>query len=133
VPFKLRTGCSEHAFCLIAVLISILARTLRAQTSGGKDTYPSTSVSSFALCGQSTNPSSLSSNVFAQDGSNPINSGAGASNQRNDWVHSWMRKVDEARASHLILSRSSVAPHVTLVEQYRYDMSWQQDPSGAVP
>ncbi len=45
-------------------------------------------------------------------------------------MHSWMRKVDEARASQPHFVSPIVTTHVMLVEQYRYDMYWQQDPMG---
>ena len=51
------------------------------------------------------------------------------SNQ-NDWVHAWMRKADEARASQPHFVSPIVTTHVMLVQQYRFDMSWQQDPTG---
>ena len=47
----------------------------------------------------------------------------------SDWVHTWMRKVDEARASQPHFVSPIVTTHVMLVQQYRYDMSWQQDPA----
>ena len=47
-----------------------------------------------------------------------------------DWVHRWLRKVDEARASQPHFVSPIVTTHVILVQQYRYDMSWQQDPAG---
>ncbi len=47
----------------------------------------------------------------------------------NDWVHAWMRKADEARASQPHFVSPIVTTHVMLVQQYRYDMSWQQDPA----
>jgi len=40
-----------------------------------------------------------------------------------------MRKVDEARASQPHFVSPIVTTHVILVQQYRYDMSWQQDPA----
>jgi hypothetical protein len=53
-----------------------------------------------------------------------------SSHQQDDWVHSWMSNVDEARASQPHFVSPMVTTHVMLVQQYRYDMSWQQDPSG---
>jgi hypothetical protein len=47
----------------------------------------------------------------------------------SDWVHTWLRKVDEARASQPHFVSPIVTTHVILVQQYRYDMSWQQDPA----
>jgi hypothetical protein len=41
-----------------------------------------------------------------------------------------MRTVDKARASQPHFVSPIVTTHVLLVEQFRYDMSWQQDPAG---
>jgi hypothetical protein len=41
-----------------------------------------------------------------------------------------MRRVDEARAGQPHYVSPIVTTHVLLVQQYRYDMSWQQDPTG---
>ena len=38
--------------------------------------------------------------------------------------------MDEARDSHPHFVAPIVTTHVMLVQQYRYDMSWQQDPTG---
>ena len=53
-----------------------------------------------------------------------------AGSDQNDWVHRWMRTVDKARASQPHFVAPIVTTHVMLVEQYRYDMAWQQDPVG---
>jgi hypothetical protein len=59
-----------------------------------------------------------------------VNQGApGASNQ-GDWVQRWMQTVDEARASQPHFVAPIVTTHVVLVEQYRYDISRQQDGVG---
>jgi hypothetical protein len=47
-----------------------------------------------------------------------------------EWIRSWLRAVDTARASQPHFTAPIVTTHVILVQQYRYDMSWQQDPSG---
>jgi hypothetical protein len=49
---------------------------------------------------------------------------------QTDWVNSWLRRVDAARASQPHFTAPIVTTHVMLVQQYRYDMSWQQDTSG---
>jgi hypothetical protein len=41
-----------------------------------------------------------------------------------------MRKKDEARASQPRFVSPMATTHVMLVQQYRFDMSWQLDPSG---
>jgi hypothetical protein len=59
------------------------------------------------------------------------NSGNGSnSNWQDNWVHRWLRNVDEARASQPHFVSPIVTTHVMLVQQFRYDMSWQQDPTG---
>lgn len=79
--------------------------------------------------------------VFPYDRSAQISATSGqtsgqASAQRTsnktqpDWVNSWLRRVDAARASQPHFTAPIVTTHVILVQQYRYDMSWQQDPSG---
>src|SRR5882724_11331528 len=46
------------------------------------------------------------------------------------WVQAWTRIAAEARASQPHFVAPIVTTHVMLVQQFRYDMSWQQDPSG---
>src|SRR5580700_7378393 len=46
------------------------------------------------------------------------------------WVRAWMRVAAKARESQPHFVAPIVTTHVMLVQQYRYDMSWQQDPSG---
>jgi hypothetical protein len=129
MAFRLGTSCGERFFCFVAILVSVLAAKLQAQTSGEKDAYPSFSpVPPLSLCWQSADRL-LSSAGRGQDGTNP-NDISSNSRPQDDWVHSWMRKVDEARASQPHFVSPIVTTHVMLVQQYRYDMSWQQDPSG---
>jgi hypothetical protein len=47
------------------------------------------------------------------------------------WVRAWMKIAAKARASQPHFVAPIVTTHVMLVQQYRYDMSWQQDPNGA--
>jgi hypothetical protein len=49
----------------------------------------------------------------------------------HDWLHIWLRKVDEARTSQPHFVSPIVTTHTMLVQQFRYDMSWQQDPVAA--
>jgi hypothetical protein len=96
------------------------AATLRAQTSGENDAYPfSSSVPSLSLCGQPADECLLNSAALDQDGSNLNDTKGSNSRQQDDWVHSWMRKVDEARASQPHFVSPIVTTHVMLVEQYR--------------
>lgn len=129
MAFKLLTLFAERCFCFIAILISVSAATLRAQTSGENDAYSvSSEVPSLSLCGQPADGCSLSSAAPGEGGSN-LNA-ADSSSRQDDWLHAWARKVDKARASQPHFVSPIVTTHVMLVQQYRYDMSWQQDPSG---
>src|SRR6266403_2370557 len=132
MAFKPGTSCAERSFCFIAILISAFAATLRAQTSGENDAHPPfSSAPPLSLCDQSADGCLPSSAAPGHDGSNSNDTSGSNSHQQDDWVHSWMRKVDEARASQPHFVSPIVTTHVMLVQQYRYDMSWQQDPSGA--
>jgi hypothetical protein len=78
-----------------------------------------------AACDQNQNASGM------QFGGGALNPTIQATNSGdNDWVHAWMRKVDKVRASQPHFVSPIVTTHVMLVQQFRYDMSWQQDPSG---
>jgi hypothetical protein len=46
------------------------------------------------------------------------------------WVRAWMRQTDKARASQPHFPAPIVTTHVMLVQQFRCDLSWQQDPNG---
>jgi hypothetical protein len=45
------------------------------------------------------------------------------------WLRAWTRVTDEARASQPHFVAPLLTTHVMLVQQFRYDMSWQRDPS----
>jgi hypothetical protein len=82
--------------------------------------------------------SSMQGCGYANTGSVAISSGSEseigttttAGSNQNDWVHRWMRTVDKARASQPHFVAPLFTTHVMLVQQYRYDMTWQQDPVG---
>jgi Putative MetA-pathway of phenol degradation len=77
-----------------------------------------------AACNRNENDSGVDNGAGTQ---NPPTQATNSSD--SDWVHAWMRKVDEARASQPHFVSPLVTTHVMLVQQYRYDMSWQQDPT----
>jgi hypothetical protein len=132
MTFKLKTSCAGRSFGFIAILIAVFAATLRAQTSVESDAHPfSSSVPPLALCGQPADGCLPDSAALGQDGSNLNAADSSNSRRQDDWVHAWARKVDEARASQPHFVSPIVTTHVMLVQQYRYDMSWQQDPSGS--
>src|ERR1700676_1204597 len=130
--FKLGPFCTERSFWFMAILISVFAAALRAQTSGENDTYPFSRrpLPPLSLCGQSADGCFVSSAALDQDGSAPNDASGSSSRHQDDGVHSWRRNVDKARASQPHFVSPIVTTHVMLVQQYRYDMSWQQDPSG---
>src|SRR5713226_4262103 len=90
-------------------------------------------------CNKAPGDSQLTSAACDQnENASGIGDGAGAPNppiqltksDDNDWVHAWLRKVDRVRASQPHFVSPIVTTHVMLVQQFRYDMSWQQDPAG---
>jgi hypothetical protein len=76
----------------------------------------------------------LSPTLLAQTGEAPSVSESEAPAPRDPnqggWLDRWMQTVDEARASQPHYVAPIVTTHVVLVEQYRYDLSRQQDASG---
>lgn len=55
-----------------------------------------------------------------------------ASNLSNqhDWVHAWMRRADKARASQPQWVAPIVTTRVSLTQQFRYDITWQESSRG---
>ena len=86
--------------------------------------FPDSSV--VALCGQDPPPGGPTA---AADSSS--NQDSGSNTDDSDWVRAWMKIAAKARASQPHFVAPIVTTHVMLVQQYRYDMSWQRDPSGA--
>jgi hypothetical protein len=119
---------SSGAF-LIVIVIAVFSATLRAQTSDLEADALSTWLPPLSLCALSADES-LNSTAPGQGRSSQNDTNASNRDQQNDWVHAWVRTVDKARASQPHFVSPLVTTHVMLVEQYRYDMSWQQDPSG---
>jgi hypothetical protein len=75
----------------------------------------------------------VSPTLMAQTGETPGATNSGAATEastRDGWLERWLRNVDEARASQPHYVAPIVTTHVVLVEQYRYDMSRQQDATG---
>ena len=122
----------ELQFCFVAVLISLSSATLRAHTSSGI-IYPlSSAMRSLSSCGQPPDECSLTSATVAHPGdSNQNDADANNSRHKGDWVRSWMRRVAKARASQPHFVSPLVTTHVMLVQQYRFDISRQGDPTGA--
>jgi hypothetical protein len=79
----------------------------------------------FKACTRDENSSGMDNTAETQNLPN-----LAANSSGSDWVRRWLRKVDEARASQPHFVSPIVTNHVMLVQQYRYDMSWQQDPPG---
>jgi hypothetical protein len=88
----------------------------------------------------SSGAGSMQACAYANTGSAAFSSGSESedgmttspgSNQ-DDWVHRWMRTADKARASQPHFVSPIVTTHVMLVQQFRYDMSWQQDPVSGI-
>ena len=82
-------------------------------------------LSSVALCGQDLPP------VAGATADSASNQDSGSNADDSGWVRAWRKIAAKARASQPHFVAPIVTTHVMLVQQYRYDMSWQQDPSGA--
>jgi hypothetical protein len=76
-------------------------------------------------------PTLIAQTNEAQEATQSATATPDASNQ-DDWLTQWFKRVDEARASQPHYVAPLVTTHVVLVEQYRYDVSRQQDASGTV-
>src|ERR1700730_10393976 len=115
----------KRILVLIAVLLLAFPRILTAQEpkvtaeTGLGDSQPIPPDND-----QIENPSGVDDG--AQTPSQSIQS---TNSSNNDWLHAWMRKVDKVRASQPHFVSPLVTTHVMLVQQFRYDMSWQQDPA----
>jgi len=130
MAFKLITPSAERPFCFVAILISVFSPALWTQTSPKIGAYQfSSSNPPRSSCGQTSDECSADSTAVPQQALNQSDA-SGISGQQDDWVDSWFRRVDEARASQPHFVSPIVTTHVMLVQQYRYDMSWQQDPVG---
>jgi hypothetical protein len=84
-------------------------------------------LSSVALCAQDLQPGDSPAATVDASSSQDLSS----NNDDSGWVRAWMRIAAKARASQPHFVAPIVTTHVMLVQQFRYDMSWQQDPSGA--
>jgi hypothetical protein len=73
------------------------------------------------LCAQDLTPSDPPESSDQDPGSVSDDSG---------WVAAWTRIVEKTRASQPHFVAPIITTHVMLVQQFRYDMSWQQDPRG---
>jgi hypothetical protein len=131
MSFKLAISSAEHPFYLIAIMISVFSATLQAQTPSEIDAYSfSSSLPTFSFCDRPTADCSSNSTAVPPQPGPGQNDAGGSNSYQNDWVHSWLRKVDQARASQPHFVSPIVTTHVLLVQQFRYDMSWQQDSAG---
>jgi hypothetical protein len=86
-------------------------------------------LSSLALGAQDLTPGGAPPSAATADSSE--NQGPISNTDDSGWVRAWMRIAAKARASQPHFVAPIVTTHVMLVQQFRYDVSWQQDPSGA--
>jgi hypothetical protein len=112
------------------MLVSVSPAALLAQTSGETDASPFSFTPCLSFCSRSTDGWSPNSAAIPQQDSDQIDASRNNSRSQDDWVRLWLRKVDEVRAKQPHFVSPIVTTHVLLVQQFRYDMSWQQDPTG---
>lgn len=77
----------------------------------------------------SASPSSAQDFLGAQRQSR-FGTGPSDGDRRDNRVDAWLRTADKARTLQPHFTAPIVTTHVILVQQYRYDMSWQQDSPG---
>ena len=82
-------------------------------------------LSSGARCGQDPPPAA------GATGDSGSNQDSGSHTDDSGWVRAWMKIAAKARASQPHFVAPIVTTHVMLVQQFRFDMSWQHDPSSA--
>ena len=128
---------------LFLITVAVLARSPGIMAQTGDTPCAHDVVGSTQACGNASTARAVSSvnesesSTATPEASNQASTGTsnqaspGASNQ-GDWVQRWMRTVDEARASQPHFVAPIVTTHVVLVEQYRYDISRQQDGVGGI-
>jgi hypothetical protein len=130
-----------HPFCslmliLLLVIVSLFACTMmeaqslaesNAREVGGPAESSSTNSSTnrSAVQDEHWNMSAAQKDASSEAGTHQVNG-----DRQDGWIHSWLRAVDTARASQPHFVAPIVTTHVMLVQQYRYDMSWQQDSPG---
>ncbi len=120
---------TNQSLVVIAVLLVTFPYTLKAQEPSLLDDHVGCGDSELvsASCDRDENASRAAHVAGTQD------QAAGfTNNSENDWVHAWMRTVDQVRASQPHFISPIVTTHVLLVQQFRYDMSWQQDSPGGL-
>src|ERR1700675_865225 len=88
-------------------------------------------VDSFVTVIMFLTPMVLGAQDYTQDSpTTSTNQDAGTGSGEAGWVRAWMRETDKARSSQPHFVAPLITTHVMLVQQFRYDMSWQRDPSG---
>ena len=114
----------------ILVLIEVLLLTLPRILTAQEPRLPcNNGLGNSDLPSASCDPNEIASGL--DDGAGTSNLPVQATNNGdNDWVHAWMRKVDKVRAGQPHFVSPIITTHVALVQQFRYDMSWQQDSGG---
>jgi hypothetical protein len=124
-----RRGRLHALVCLFIVMLTVLSYTsLQAQSANQNDLRATVSSTEKRMIYQDDARGKISSTSTETPSQNAVQ--RANDNPHDGWVNSWLRSVDTARASQPHFTAPIVTTHVMLVQQYRYDMSWQQDPSG---
>jgi hypothetical protein len=127
-PVGTRTIRLAGNFLLSTGAIAMLPPRIMAQNAdvqASSNSTSSTQSAGYANTGSVDFPTGSQSQSQSQSAAT-----SSAGSNQDDWVHRWMRTVDKARASQPHFVSPFVTTHVILVQQFRYDMSWQQDPAG---
>lgn len=110
------------------VLMACVVPVVRGQTSPRQNEPGSSGVSVASTCDGDGHECSAQSDGAAA-ATDTSNSATDRNNQDN-WVKRWLRTVDKVRSEQPHYAAPLVTTHVLLVQQYRYDSSWQTNSNG---
>jgi hypothetical protein len=116
-------------FHLYQILVTIAALVLASRGLAAQSANPALPESYETMEQSWSDADAPQAGAATPAAANPANSSI--VNSPNDWVHKWTRTVDKARASQPHYVAPLVTTHVLLVEQFRWDSSWQTNANGS--
>ena len=120
-PWQIVTGIS-YWFAASAIFFAPI---LWAQTSAQPNDFSSSRASVVSGCDCSTRSDKADAVPDVIAGPNAVHPPREA-----DWVNRWLRRVDKGRSEQPHTVAPLVTTHVLLVQQFRFDSSYQQAPAG---
>ena len=123
---------SRLAFLFVvgALLTTLLPTGLYAQDFNLDDLPGSHLASLSSDCSELPSSCSIDDSASISSSMAATSSDPAKSSDENDWVHRWLSTVDRTKALQPHYVAPLITTHVLLVQQFRYDMYWQEDSSG---